>query len=64
MEPFLYKLLRHELVNPTIKICLFILMYVHICTNQRIFVYAHVSMSVYVSVFVNVYICVCVNIYL
>jgi len=61
MEPFLYKLLRYELVNLTIKICLFILMYVHICTNQRIFVYAHVSVSVSVSVCIceRVHLCLC-----
>ena len=61
-EQFLYKWLLYESVNPTIKICVLITIYVHICTNQRICVFAHVSVSVSVCVFVNMYICVCVKI--
>jgi len=61
-EQFLYKLLLYESVNPIIKICVFVIIYVHICTNQRICVFAHVSVSVSVSVFVNMYICVSVKI--
>jgi len=65
-KQFLYKLLRYELVKPRIKICLLIFIWLYICTNQRIFVYAHVSVSisVSVSVFVNMYICVFLNIHL